>query len=225
MVVIHFNYTSNLFFENFIMPANNLIKHQLVIKNLNFSNTIDSLSSSFSLSAQSGDIIGISGTSGVGKSIFLKGLADLIPHQGFVQLNNQVQNDIAPHQWRKQLMLVPAESQWWHDTVQEHFVAVNEQYLSKLNLNKEILAKPIHQLSTGEKQRLSILRALELQPKVLLLDEVSANLDLQNSMQLEQVIVDYVKEQQAIAIWVSHDSHQLERVATKRLNMTLDGLG
>ncbi|MBF0265107.1 MAG: ATP-binding cassette domain-containing protein [Gammaproteobacteria bacterium] len=202
------------------MPA----KHQLLVDNLNFSVLVDSLTSSYSLHAESGDIIGISGTSGVGKSLLLKALADLIPHQGNIQLNNQSQDTIEPYIWRTKVMLVPAESQWWLETVNEHFNILEEHTLSKLNLTKAIKDKQVHQLSTGEKQRLSVLRALEKQPDVLLLDEVSANLDLNNTIALEKVLIEFVQEQQGIIIWVSHDTHQLERICTKCYQMTYEGM-
>jgi ABC-type iron transport system FetAB ATPase subunit len=51
-------------------------------------------------------------------------------------------------------------------------------------------------------------------PRVLLLDEPSANMDSGNAARVESLIRDYLDTHNAMAIWVSHDPTQLERVAT-----------
>lgn len=199
------------------------IKHHLIVEQLQLSSMVDSLTSSITFRAQSGDIIGISGTSGTGKSLLLKAVADLIPHQGFVSLNGKSQEDVEPDKWRKQVMLVPAESQWWLDTVQEHFKELKTEHLQQLGLSDSIKIQNIHQLSSGEKQRLAILRAVEKLPKVLLLDEVSANIDYGNTLNLERLIKEYVQVNQAIVLWISHDQQQLDRISNHQFALTRDG--
>ena len=70
--------------------------------------------------------------------------------------------------------------------------------------------------SSGEKQRLSILRLLANRPKVLLLDEPTANLDAENTRNVEALLIDYLTENNAVALWVSHDHAQLKRVVSTR---------
>ena len=72
-------------------------------------------------------------------------------------------------------------------------------------------------LSTGEKQRLALLRLLANQPRALLLDDPTASLDAPNVGNAEALIHDYQQQQQAPVIWVSHDSAQIQRVADRVL--------
>ena len=74
----------------------------------------------------------------------------------------------------------------------------------------------VSRCSSGEKQRLSVLRMLANAPRVLLLDEPTANLDAANAQRVEQMISDYLVEHRAFAIWVSHDVAQLRRVSQRR---------
>ena len=73
----------------------------------------------------------------------------------------------------------------------------------------------VSQLSTGERQRLALLRALEHRPEVLLLDEPTGPLDDETTAAVEALL----REKQAnglALLWVTHDKRQAERVATRR---------
>ena len=163
-----------------------------------------------SFTLKSGETLIISGASGSGKSILLRALADLDPHSGELVLNGQSCEDILPEMWRKQVGLLPAESQWWRDTVGEHFPA--EYQFSQFGFEQVVATWSISRLSTGEKQRLAILRLLVNKPKVLLLDEPTASLDQDNTRSVEQHIADYQSASGAMVIWVSHDEQQMARI-------------
>ena len=80
---------------------------------------------------------------------------------------------------------------------------------------------PLTRCSSGEKQRLAILRLLANKPRVLLLDEPTANLDAENTDKVESLIADYLANHNAMAIWVSHNHAQLRRVSTdKRFDLS-----
>ncbi|WFE68006.1 ATP-binding cassette domain-containing protein [Thiomicrospira sp. R3] len=160
----------------------------------------------------------ISGGSGSGKSQFLKALADLIPHQGQVQLyDNQAwlsQQAYKPALWRQRVMYFSAETAWWLDKLSAHFrVPLSSQALSEIGLDQALFDKNPDQLSSGEKQRFALLRGLAYQPRVLLLDEISANLDPKSEKQVETRIQQYVKQHNAAALWISHNPEQQARLA------------
>ncbi|WP_108126958.1 ABC transporter ATP-binding protein [Saccharospirillum mangrovi] len=165
-----------------------------------------------------GQILGVSGPSGCGKSRLLRALADLDTHQGEVRLNDQPQSAFAAHDWRRQVMLVPAESQWWFDSVAEHFPQQRVHDWQALGFASDPTDWSVDRLSTGEKQRLALLRALAYQPRVLLLDEPTANLDEGSRSLVENWLVSLIRREQKIAIWVGHDTAQLQRVADQRLS-------
>jgi len=177
-----------------------------------------------SIELNQGDVLGVYGPSGGGKSVLLKKLADLMPHQGSVACQGRAQQAWRPGQWRAQVMLFAAETAWWRDTVIEHFEPSIDQAwlssaLSQLQLAPDLLHQPVSQLSSGEKQRLALIRGLYYQPKVLLLDEVTANLDPDTTLAVERWLGSYLQTQSAGAIWVTHDAQQRQRVATHTLKV------
>lgn len=168
------------------------------------------------LQVQPGEIVCISGASGAGKSLLLRAIADIIPHTGLVQLDAQAATSMPAPQWRKQAGLLPAENQWWHDQISEHFVQQDNTLLVKLGFAEAAWQWQLARCSTGEKQRLALLRLLCNRPRCLLLDEPTASLDPDNIVRVESVLREYIAMQQTPVIWVSHARDQIQRVAARR---------
>ncbi len=176
-----------------------------------------------SLQLEAGEILTIYGQSGIGKSQFLRALADLTPHTGDILLEGISQTKIRPEHWRKQVGYVPAESGWWADVVAQHFSELPPKaWLSLLSLAPELLDAPVERLSTGERQRLALVRALVLQPKVLLLDEPTANLDQRNAQKLIELVKTYAQTEPAAVIWVSHDADERALLGNRSLEIRAD---
>jgi len=167
------------------------------------------------LDIDSGDCICIRGVSGSGKSQLLRAIADLDPHEGQMWLASRPCADIPAHEWRTAVGLLPPESSWWLPGVLEHFHDGVPVPLDRVGLATDILDTPVARLSSGERQRLALLRLLANRPRVLLLDEPTANLDPDNTRRLEEVITEYRRENAAAVVWVSHDSEQIRRVANR----------
>lgn len=160
-----------------------------------------------------GECVAVSGASGSGKSLLLRALADLDEHRGDVTLDDVSMNDLEAPEWRQKVALLPAESQWWFDTVGEHFSEIDKQSIKEFGFPDDVMSWSVNRLSSGEKQRFALLRLLINKPDVLLLDEPTANLDKTNTLLFEKIVDDYIKAYSASVIWVSHDVHQLERVS------------
>ena len=161
------------------------------------------------------EIVCLSGESGAGKSLLLRSITDLIPHQGDALLDNKSSLEYPAPQWRKLVGLLPAESQWWCDTVGAHFGTVNKETLEALGLSDKALDWQVSRCSTGEKQRLAILRLLTNNPKCLLLDEPTGSLDPENTKRVEGLIKQLATAENIPVLWVSHSEEQIKRIADR----------
>ena len=171
----------------------------------------------FSFQIQPNECVSLTGPSGAGKTLLLRAIADLDPHQGEVLIDDKPCSAIPAPQWRRLVGLLPAKSVWWFDTVGEHFQRHDIKWLNAVGFDEDVMGWVVSRLSSGEQQRLSVLRMLQNQPQALLLDEPTANLDPENIAGVEQLINDYREEQQCAVIWVSHDREQARRVASRHL--------
>ncbi|MCZ4306682.1 ATP-binding cassette domain-containing protein [Zoogloeaceae bacterium G21618-S1] len=166
-----------------------------------------------------GHILALSGPSGSGKSRLLRALADLDPHDGSVALGELAQTGVTGHRWRQTVMMVPADSQWWADTVGEHFPAGAPDDLDTLGFGPEVMDWQVSRLSSGEKQRLALLRAVAHQPRALLLDEPTANLDPDTTATVEAWLTGLARHHGWPVLWVAHDPAQIQRVANAHLRI------
>lgn len=168
------------------------------------------------LTVTTNHIIALHGESGAGKSRLLRAVADLDPNPLALSLNGQDRNDYAPEKWRQAVQYLPAEPVWWTDTAGAVINDDMSALAPALGLNPIRLQQPITQLSTGERQRCALLRALSVSPSVLLLDEPSAALDQSATEKLEAVLQNWVNAGERAIIWVSHNAAQREHIATQQ---------
>lgn len=183
----------------------------------------------YSFRAAGGECIGFSGDSGVGKTLLLKAVCDLIPHRGRVLLNGVASDAMSAPLWRRKVCMVPADPAWWHDRVGDHFLSAGgrhwqDEMLEDVGFTTDVLEWEVSRLSTGERQRLGLARALLLQPEVLLLDEPTSGLDEFNRDQVETLIASLQKRNNVVVVWVGHDYAQLERVAHRIMKVKRAGL-
>lgn len=168
------------------------------------------------LEVNPGEIIGITGGSGSGKTVFLKALSDMIEHEGKVFLDGIEQAKFSPSNWRKKVTLLPAEVFFFEKMVLDELKKTDDKSFLDMGFKPETIhLKKTSSLSSGEKQRVGFLRVLENKPEVMLLDEPSANLDEKNKASMESIAKKYILENKACIIWVSHDLNQLKRVSSK----------
>ncbi len=167
-----------------------------------------------------GECIAFSGPSGAGKSILLRAIADLDPNEGEVSLDGQSREAVPAPDWRRKVVYVPAEAGWWADRVDGHFPKpdIAAPLMMRLGLTKEALGWQVARLSTGEKQRLALIRAFVGVPKVMLLDEPTSGLDPEAAAKVEAML--HERRGQGLAvILVTHDESQAARMASRRFEM------
>lgn len=176
------------------------------------------------LTLDTGSCTTLTGPSGCGKTRLLRSIADLDPHQGEALLAGTPLDQIPPPSWRQQVGLLPAESHWWDEQVKRHFKGPVDALLEALGLPPECMEWQIQHISSGERQRLALVRLLSVTPRVLLLDEPTANLDQKNIARVETLIDRYRQDHDAAILWVSHDPVQRRRIGGTHLAMVDDRL-
>src|SRR5262245_10601179 len=177
------------------------------------------VSASFEL--HSGECIALQGVSGAGKSLLLRAIADLDPNEGILKLDGVLRENMPAPLWRKKVTYVATEPGWWAETVKEHFPAWGKAVplIEKLGLPVACGTWNIRRLSTGEKQRLGLVRALVLGSRALLLDEPTSALDANSTKIVEAIIADRASMGTGI-IWSTHDKAQAQRVGSRLFVMS-----
>lgn len=153
--------------------------------------------------------VGVVGTNGSGKTTLLKLMSSLIiPDYGEIKIGGKNMQKYQLSYLRKNIAYVPQESYFFNGTVEDNLrmgvSSINEKQFKKIFLglkideiednlktqNKPIIVENGLNLSSGQKQKLGIARALIRNPKILLLDEATSNLD----SIAEKEVLEFIKE-------------------------------
>ena len=104
-----------------------------------------------------------------------------------------------------------------------NFNLKNETLLLKLfenfKLKKELLEQKAFELSGGEAARIGLIRALVLKPKILIIDEIDANLDIKNIKNILKFLENFQKENEISYIFISHKEKFFENFLYKKIKL------
>ena len=174
-----------------------------------------------SFEVAAGECLAVEGPSGSGKTRMLRAIADLDPAGGYVHLDGVERGEmrgpaVAPS---RSLCLGRARLVGARPGASiSRKSARLDRLLSALALDAGHLDRPLAELSTGERQRLGLIRALADEPRVLLLDEPTSALDATSAAMAEELIKFQLLAER-IVLLVSHDVAQIERLAHARLQL------
>jgi putative ABC transport system ATP-binding protein len=190
-----------------------------------------------SLAVRAGDRLGLAGPSGAGKTVLLRALSRLDPvnegeilwqggpvhgghvpkfrtrvmylHQRPVLVEGSVEHN---------LRLPFSLGEHRHQLFDRHRVVA---WLQELGRDEDFLGKQNQDLSGGESQLAGLLRALELDPQILLLDEPTAALDEYATGLVEKLVTNWIDKSptERAFVWVSHNTEQTERACSRVLQM------
>lgn len=170
------------------------------------------------LAVERGTCAALTGPSGAGKSLFLRMIADLDPSEGEVLLDDVPRDAMPAPVWRAQTIYVAAEAGWWGERVDAHFppdtLGAAKDSAGRLGLPEDCFERRVRTLSTGERQRLALVRALARHPKCLLLDEPTSALDALAIERTEALLREELLRG-TILVLVSHDAEQARRLGTR----------
>jgi putative ABC transport system ATP-binding protein len=89
-----------------------------------------------------------------------------------------------------------------------------KEILERFGLSERFYNLP-SQLSGGEQQRVAIARSIVMKPKLILADEPTGNLDSENSKLISKILFDYVSDEKASLIMVTHDNNLANQTMKK----------
>lgn len=182
--------------------------------------------------------LGLVGPSGSGKTLLLRTLVHLEPiHEGEIAFAGRSLAQWSLPAYRTKVIYLPQRPALFDGTVEDNLqmvfqLAEHQQhaydrgqiltFLSVLKREEDFLKQPAVQLSGGESQLLGLLRALQLQPQILLLDEPTASLDPESTRGVETLLEEWLRgDRDRACIWTSHDREQLQRVTDETLPLQL----
>jgi ABC-type multidrug transport system ATPase subunit len=172
-----------------------------------------------SLCLAAGECVAVLGPSGSGQSLLLRAIADLDQNDGAISVAGRERDRMPAPAWRRLVGLVPAESGWWADRVGDHFSpGFDFSVLLEAVGLPGALEWDVGRLSTGERHRLAVVRALGAAPRALLLDEPTASLDDAATGQVEKLIRAQCADGVPV-LMVTHDRDQASRLAQRSFMM------
>lgn len=178
-----------------------------------------------SLTVKTGELVGVIGPNGAGKTTLLSIMAGLLePSAGMVYLNQVPLSSLCRRQIAQQIACVPQTTtvsdfrfsakdivlmgryphrdRFAGETSEDHAIAIEAMRHTRVT---PFADRSVTELSGGERQRVTIARALVQQPRLLLLDEPTASLDLSHQLHVLQLVHQLVTKDRLTAVTAIHD--------------------
>ncbi|GIW45423.1 MAG: ribose import ATP-binding protein RbsA [Candidatus Binatia bacterium] len=171
-----------------------------------------------SLAVRAGEIVGVAGLAGSGRSTLLEALAGLRPFQAAQFSCEQPAILVPEDRLRKGLaftlsarenVFLPAP-RWWVRPLWER--RQTQMWFDALRIRAPGVDAPIASLSGGNQQKVLLARALERHPRVLLLDDPTAGVDVTTKAEIHGLLHDLAERGCAI-LWASSDTQELLEVS------------
>ena len=201
--------------NNNIVPINYLsnFKPDIIFKNVYFKYKDKYIFNNLNLNIPFNQKLGIFGKSGIGKSTFLKLLLN------FYNIEN---GDI----YLNKILLSTIDNNFYYNDIisyvsQEPTLLINNYKLNKENLNQIEFTKDIinfDKLSGGQKQRLIINQTLLKKTPILIMDEPTSSLDINNENIFCNIIQEEMKKREFTFILISHNYNLLNKLCNKIIN-------
>ncbi|CAA9577353.1 MAG: COG0488: ATPase components of ABC transporters with duplicated ATPase domains [uncultured Truepera sp.] len=163
-----------------------------------------------SLTLEYGERLAVAGANGAGKTTLLRALLSLTVNAGEVSWDKRAAVGYLPQRWDD---LHDAEAVAARFARDEHPHA--RTLLGALGVSGEAFARPLANLSEGQKRKVRLVELIVQKPNVLILDEPTTHLDYVSVEMLEAALLDFP----GTLILVSHDRYLLERTTTRRLGL------
>ncbi len=185
---------------------------------------------------QVGENLAILGATGAGKSLLLRCLAGLdAADEGRITVDDRPLDEWRMPSYRARVVYLHQRPALWEGTVEDNLRAVFRlaahrsrgydrshglRWLAAFERDEAFLGKATAELSGGEAEIVALIRALSVEPSVLLLDEPTASMDATATRQAEELLKLWVHgAPNRASVWTSHDADQVDRVADQTLTL------
>ncbi len=206
---------------------------ELDVRNIDFSYPRLEVLEDISFSIDKGDYVAVLGTNGTGKSTLLKCISKILqPDGGTVYVGEIDYRELKGTGLAKNIGYVPQRHDHSRKTVfdtvllgrkpyikwdvSENDMEITRQVIERLGL-EDYTMRYTSELSGGELQKVIIARALAQEPRIMLMDEPTSNLDLRNQIDVLKTIKEIVEEKQISAVVAMHDLNLALKYANKFL--------
>jgi len=191
------------------------------IKNISFAYGKQVILDQVGFTAQSGECVGILGNNGAGKSTLITCINRIrTPQSGDVVIDGKSIRDMGRNEMARTIGYVAQKNEMSHATVFDCVLLGRKPYM-KWGVSREDIeicnsvirrvgledfqVRSLDELSGGELQKVMLARALVQQPKLLLLDEPTSNLDPRNQYEMMELVQQIAREQGITVLIVIHD--------------------
>ncbi len=203
----------------------------LQVNNVGFGYGSRTVLNDIRFSANPGELMVILGPNGVGKTTLLRCINSILkPHKGTVWVDGHDVVGLTPQQIARRVGYVPQQQsagrltafdailmgrkphvQW---RISDEDLRIVDGAIKSLGL-QELAMRYIDQMSGGELQKVAIGRAMVQEPKLLLLDEPTSNLDLKNQLEILRLLRHAVRDHGLAAVMTMHNLNMALRFADK----------
>jgi iron complex transport system ATP-binding protein len=182
-----------------------------------------------SLELNAGELVALVGPNGGGKTSLLRSLADAERHSGSVLISGEDLTAAPPARRASLLAFLPASREVVWPISARDVIALSSPALKAERIDalvdlleiRPFADRPINSLSTGERARVLLARALAPEPRLLLLDEPLSNLDPYWALRIVEILRAFVSNGEHAALVALHDLGQAE--AFDRMLLVNDG--
>jgi len=219
------------------VPLTNETPVILNVQNLSINYGTQNIIQNFSFQLHAGETVALSGPSGSGKSSIGQALVRLVDATGKVWLKQQNFLELsgkALKQARAAIQMVfqdPFSSLNPRWTIQDiiveggkihHLANINEsliQTLKSVHLSSDILTRYPHELSGGQRVRVALARALILKPQILILDEITTQLDIHTQLEIIHLLKELQQKENLAYLFISHDKRVVHALAHRIIEL------